>query len=60
MPFGYIKQRTRRLHNNINNWRIKSIEDCAAAIPMIRKSNHTNKDPGGALLRRQDLQGLLS
>jgi hypothetical protein len=45
MPFGYIKQRTRRLHNNINNWRIKSIEDCAAAIPMIRKSNHTNKDP---------------
>jgi hypothetical protein len=45
MPFGYIKQRARRLHNNINNWRIKSIEDCAAAILMIRKSNHTNKDP---------------
>jgi hypothetical protein len=44
MPFGYIKQRTRRLHNNIKNWRIKSIEDCAAAIAMIRKPNHTNKD----------------
>jgi transposase-like protein len=25
--FGYLKQRTRRFYNDMNTWRIKSIED---------------------------------
>jgi transposase-like protein len=39
--FGYIKQRTRRFHNNINTWSIKSIEDYS----INQKPNHTNKNP---------------
>jgi hypothetical protein len=31
-----LKQRTRRFYNNINTWRIKSIEDYASAITIIR------------------------
>jgi trimethylamine-N-oxide reductase (cytochrome c) len=34
--FGYLKQRTRRFYNNINTWSIKSIEDYASAITIIR------------------------
>ena len=34
--FGYIKQRTRRFYSNINTWSIKSIEDYASAITIIR------------------------
>jgi UDP-glucose 4-epimerase len=31
---GYLKQRTRRFYNNINSWRIKSIEDYAPLKPL--------------------------
>jgi transposase-like protein len=34
--FGYLRQRTRRFYNNINSWSIKSVEDYAVAIAMIR------------------------
>jgi transposase-like protein len=30
--FGYLKQRIRRFYNNMNMWKIKSIEDYASAI----------------------------
>ena len=46
--FGYLKQTTRRFYNNINTWRINSIEDYAAAIAMIR--NLIIKTQGGVLL----------
>jgi putative transposase len=46
--FGYLKQRTRRSHNNINTWSINSIEDYATAI--IRNLTTAIKIQGGVLL----------
>ena len=34
--FGYLKERTRRFYNNINTWRIQSVEDYAKTIAIIR------------------------
>jgi len=34
--FGYLKQRTERFYNNINSWRIKSLEDYASTIAITR------------------------
>jgi putative transposase len=48
--FGYPKRRTRRFYNNINTWSIKSIEDYAAAIAMIRNLTTLTKIQGGVLL----------
>jgi transposase-like protein len=48
--FGYIKQRTRRLHNNINSWKTQSIEDYATAIAIIRNLTTAIKTQGGVLL----------
>jgi transposase-like protein len=47
--FGYIKQRTRRFHNNINTWKTQSIEDYAA-IAIIRNLTTLTKIQGGVLL----------
>ena len=46
--FGYLKQRTRRFHNNINTWSSKSIEDYATAI--IRNLTTAIKIQGDVLL----------
>jgi transposase-like protein len=48
--FGYIKQRTRRFYNNINTWSIKSVEDYATAIAIIRNLTTLTKIQGGVLL----------
>jgi transposase-like protein len=48
--FGYLKQRTRRFHNNINSWSIKSVEDYATAIAIIRNLTTLTKTQGGLLL----------
>jgi transposase-like protein len=48
--FGYIKQRTRRFYNNINTRSIKSIEDYATAIAIIRNLTTAIKTQGGVLL----------
>jgi transposase-like protein len=40
---GYLKQRTRRFYNNINTWKINSIEDYAAAITIVRNLITTMK-----------------
>jgi len=32
----YLKERTKRFYNNINSWRIQSIEDYAKIIAIIR------------------------
>jgi transposase-like protein len=48
--FGYIKQRTRRFYNNINTWSIKSVEDYATAIAIIRNLTTLTKTQGGVLL----------
>jgi hypothetical protein len=45
--FGYLKQRTRRFYNNINTWRIKSIEDYVSAI--VRNLHIITKTQGGVL-----------
>jgi len=43
--FGYLKQRTERFYNNINTWKIQSIEDYAATIAIIRNLTITiNKE----------------
>jgi len=34
--FRYLKQRTERFYNNINSWRINSIEDYASTIAITR------------------------
>ncbi|MCL7404274.1 MAG: DDE-type integrase/transposase/recombinase [Thaumarchaeota archaeon] len=47
--FGYLKQRTKRFYNNINTWRIESIEDYAAAIAIIRNILTIMKTRGGVL-----------
>jgi hypothetical protein len=49
MFFGHLKQRTRRFYNNINTWSIKSIEDYAAAIAIIRNLTTAIKIQGGVL-----------
>jgi putative transposase len=48
--FGYLKQRTRRLYNNINSWSIMSIEDYAAATAIIRNLLTAIRIKGGVLL----------
>jgi transposase-like protein len=48
--FEYLKQRTRRFHNNINTWSIKSIEDYATAIAIIKNLTTLTKTQGGVLL----------
>jgi transposase-like protein len=53
--FGYLKRRTRRFYNNINTWSIKSVEDYATAIAIIRNLTTLTKTQGGLLLSRQDL-----
>ena len=47
--FGYLKQRTRRFYKNINSWRIKSIEDYASTIAIIRNLTITIKTQGDVL-----------
>ncbi|MCL7383690.1 MAG: DDE-type integrase/transposase/recombinase [Thaumarchaeota archaeon] len=47
--FGYLKQRTKRFYNNINTWRIESIEDYAAAIATIRNILTIMKTQGDVL-----------
>jgi transposase-like protein len=47
--FGYLKQRTKRFYNNINTWRIQSIEDYASAIAIIRNLTIAIKIQGGVL-----------
>jgi transposase-like protein len=47
--FGYLKQKTRRFYNNINSWSIKSVEDYAVAIAMIRNILTIIKTQGGVL-----------
>jgi len=51
---GYLKQRTKRFYNNINTLRIKSMEDYASTIAIIRKLLITMKTQGGVLPGRQD------
>jgi len=41
--FGYLEQRTRGFYNNINSWRIQSIEDYAKTIAIIRNITITIK-----------------
>jgi hypothetical protein len=48
--FGYIKQRTRRFHDNINTWKTQSIEDYATAIAIVRNLLTAIKIQGGVLL----------
>jgi len=48
--FGHLKQRTRRFYNNINTWSIKSAEDYATAIAIIRNLTTLTKIQGGVLL----------
>jgi hypothetical protein len=48
--FRYLKQRTRRLYNNINSWSIMSIEDYAAATTIIRNLLTAIRIQGGVLL----------
>jgi len=47
--FGYLKKRTKRFYNNINTWRIQSIEDYAITIAIIRNLHTTIKTQGGVL-----------
>jgi transposase-like protein len=48
--FREMKNRTKRFYNNVNTWSIKSIEDYAAAIAMIRNLTTLTKIQGGVLL----------
>jgi transposase-like protein len=49
--FGYLKQRARRFHNNINTWKTQSMEDYAAAIATatIRNIHIIMRTQGGVL-----------
>jgi len=47
--FRYLKQRTKRFYNNINSWRIQSIEDYAKTIAIIRNLHTRIKTQGGVL-----------
>ena len=60
--FGYLKQRTERFYNNINTWKIQSIEDYASTIAITRNLYTTIKTQGrvlpsltGSLLIPRDL-----
>ena len=45
----YLKERTRRFYNNINTWRIQSVEDYAKTIAITRNLHTTIKTQGGVL-----------
>jgi len=47
--FRYLKERTERFYNNINTWRIQSVEDYAKTIATIRNITITIKTQGGVL-----------
>ena len=47
--FGYLKKRTERFYNNLNTWKIQSIEDYAKTIAIIRNLHTTIKTQGGVL-----------
>jgi len=47
--FGYLKQRTERFYNNINTWRIQSIEDYASTIAITRNLHIIIKNRGRVL-----------
>ena len=47
--FRYLKERTRRFYNNINTWRIQSVEDYAKTIAIIRNLHIIIKTQGGVL-----------
>ena len=47
--FGYLKQRIEKFYNNINTWKIQSIEDYAKTIAIIRNLHTTIKTQGGVL-----------
>ena len=47
--FGYLKQRTERFYNNINTWRIKSLEDYTSTIAITRNLHIIIKNKGGVL-----------
>jgi len=44
-----LKQRTERFYNNINTWRIKSLEDYTSTIAITRNLNIIIKNKGGVL-----------
>ena len=44
--FRYLKERTERFYNNINTWRIQSIEDYAKTIAIIRNLHTIIKTQG--------------
>jgi len=48
--FRYLKERTRRFYNNINSWKIQSIEDYASTIAIIRNLFKVIKTQAGILL----------
>jgi len=47
--FGYLKERTRRFYNNINTWKIQSVEDYAKTITITRNLHTTIKTQGRVL-----------
>jgi len=47
--FGYLKQRIEKFYNNINTWKIQSIEDYAKTIAITRNLHTTIKTQGGVL-----------
>ena len=47
--FGYLKQRTEKFYNNINTWRIKSLEDYASTIAITRNLHIIIKNRGRVL-----------
>jgi len=48
--FRYLKERTRRFYNNINTWKIQSVEDYAKTIAITRNLHIIIKTQGGVLL----------
>ena len=47
--FGYLKKRTERFYNNVNTWKIQSVEDYAKTIAITRNLHTTIKTQGGVL-----------
>jgi len=47
--FRYLKERTKRFHNNINTCKINSIEDYASGIAVTRNILTIMKTQGGVL-----------
>ena len=47
--FRYLKEKTERFYNNINTWKIQSVEDYAKTIAIIRNLHTTIKTQGGVL-----------